>query len=138
MSRELAVKYAWEFIGLPYRWGGDDAIHGFDCSGFVIEVLQGVGLLGHGTDYTANGLYIRYHNNSVTSAKPGCLCFWFNVAGMATHVEMFIDEGHTIGASGGGSTTTTPEAAAQQNAFIKVRPLGYRGTNYRICDPFKE
>jgi hypothetical protein len=87
------------------------------------------------------GLYIRYQNKLHASgepAKPGCLCFWFNPAGLATHIEMCIDDGHTIGASGGGSTTTTPEAAAQQNAFIKIRPLGYRGTNYKICDPFKE
>jgi len=134
--RELAVKYAWEFLGLPYRWGGDDPIHGFDCSGLVLEILQAVGLINHGVDMTANGLYIRYAAHPTTAPQAGCLCLWFNVAGLATHVEMFIDEKHTIGASGGGSSTTSGDAAAQQNAFIKIRPLGYRGTNYRIVDPF--
>jgi cell wall-associated NlpC family hydrolase len=138
MNRELAVKYAWEFLGLPYRWGGDDPMYGFDCSGFVVEVLQGVGLLAHNSDYTANGLYIKYKNNVQPVGQEGCLCLWFNPAGIATHVEMFIDDRHTIGASGGGSATTSTDAAAQQNAFIKIRPIGYRGTNYRIVDPFQE
>ena len=135
--RELAIKYAWEFLGLPYRWGGDDPVHGFDCSGFVIEVLQGVGLLPHGSDYTANGLYIRYAPNVQPDGKAGCLVFWFNLNNIATHVEMMIDDKHTIGASGGGSSTTSSDAAAAQNAFIKIRPVGYRGGQYKICDPFK-
>lgn len=136
MSRDLAVKYAWEFLGLPYRWGGDDPMRGFDCSGLVVEVLQGVGLLPHNSDLTANGLYLRYYTKQTQMPKEGCLCFWVNPAGLAIHVEMFIDAGHTIGASGGGSTTTTPDAAAQQNAFVKIRPIGYRGTNFKACDPF--
>ena len=134
--RAAAVRYAWEFLGLPYRWGGDDAILGFDCSGLIVEVLQGVGLLPHGSDMSANGLYIRYAKNVVAKGYAGCLCFWFNTADLATHVEMMVDDYHTIGASGGGSSTTSTDAAAAQNAFIKMRPLGYRGGAYKLVDPF--
>jgi len=28
-----------------YLWGGDDPLAGFDCSGFVIEILKSVGIL---------------------------------------------------------------------------------------------
>jgi hypothetical protein len=56
--RAKAAEYVWTFLGLPYRWGGDDPIQGFDCSGLIVEVLQAVGLLPHGSDLTANGLYI--------------------------------------------------------------------------------
>jgi cell wall-associated NlpC family hydrolase len=136
--RSAAVRYAWEFLGLPYRWGGDDPVHGFDCSGLVVEVLQGVGLLPHKSDMTANGLYLRYANKVVARGYAGCLCLWFDMAGLATHVEICVDEFHTIGASGGGSATTSDDAAAAQNAFIKMRPLGYRGTNYKLVDPFLE
>ena len=134
--RAAAVRYAWGFLGLPYRWGGDDSILGFDCSGLIVEVLQGVGLLPHGSDMSANGLYIRYQNKIVANGYAGCLCFWFNPAGLATHVEIMIDDYHTLGASGGGSATTSTEAAAAQNAFIKMRPLGYRGSNFKLIDPF--
>lgn len=135
-NRELAVKYAWSMLGLPYHWGGDDPMRGFDCSGLVIEVFQAVGLLPHNSDFTANGLYIRYKDKMPTHNQEGCLCFWFNPAGLATHIEMLIDGGHTIGASGGGSSTTSTDAAADQNAFVKIRPLGYRGAGFKIRDPF--
>ena len=85
---------------------------------------------------SANGLYIRYQNKVVANGYAGCLCLWFNPAGLATHVEIMIDDYHTLGASGGGSATTSTEAAAAQNAFIKMRPLGYRGSNFKIIDPF--
>ena len=138
MSRDLAVRYAWSMLGLPYHYGGDDPMRGFDCSGLVVEVLQGVGLLLHGTDMNANGFWMRYKNKSVAKGYEGCLVLWFNTAGLATHIEMMIDDYHTIGASGGGSATTSTDAAADQNAFIKIRPVGYRGGGYKIVDPFKE
>lgn len=138
ITRAAAVRYLWHFIGLPYRWGGDDPILGFDCSGLIVEVLQAVGLLPHGSDLTANGMWIRWGKNVVARGYAGCLCLWFNPQGLATHVEMLVDEAYTVGASGGGSATTSPDAAAAQNAFIKQRPLGYRGTNYKIVDPFLE
>jgi cell wall-associated NlpC family hydrolase len=134
--RAKAAEYAWSFLGLPYRWGGDDPIQGFDCSGLVLEVLQSVGILTHGTDMTAQGLYQRFKANQVAKGYAGCLCLWFNPQGLATHVEILVDDFHTVGASGGGSATTSADAAAAQNAFVKMRPLGYRGSNYKIIDPF--
>lgn len=135
--RAKAAEYAWSFLGLPYRWGGDDPIQGFDCSGLVIEVLQAVGLLPHGFDTTADGLYRRFKANEVARGYAGCLVLWFNASGQAIHVELMIDDYHTIGASGGGSKTQSLQDAVEQNAFVKIRPVGYRGQGYRIVDPFK-
>jgi cell wall-associated NlpC family hydrolase len=134
--RAKAVEYAWSFLGLPYRWGGDDPIQGFDCSGLVIEVLQSVGILPHGFDTTAEGLYQRFKACAVARGYAGCLVLWFSASGLATHVELMVDDFHTIGASGGGPSTTSPQAAVDQNAFVKMRPLGYRGSNFKIVDPF--
>ena len=136
--RAAAIRYAWAFLGLPYQWGGDDPIRGFDCSGFVIEALQGVGVLPHGFDTTADGLYRKFRGNETAAPGAGCLVFWFGADGKAKHVEMLVNDLHVIGASGGGSATTSREAAAEHNAFIKMRPLGYRGGNYKIVDPFME
>jgi murein DD-endopeptidase len=133
--REKAVWYISQFIGLPYRWGGDDAIAGFDCSGLIMEVLQGVGLELPADDKTADMLWQRYQVYEVATPYPGCLALWFNGEGRAVHVEMMIDNDHTIGASGGGSKTLTREDAIRQNAYCKMRPLAHRG-GYKIVDPF--
>jgi len=134
--RERAVIYLEKWIGNFYLWGGDDP-SGFDCSGLIIEVLQAVGLIQHRLDLTADALYRRYKKHKRTPGYKGCLVFWFdNFQERAIHVEMMTDNYHTIGASGGGSRTKTIADAIRDNAFVKMRPLGYRGLNYKICDPF--
>jgi cell wall-associated NlpC family hydrolase len=44
-ASELVVN-AMGFLGVPYKWGGNTAETGFDCSGFVVSVYQqSIGLL---------------------------------------------------------------------------------------------
>jgi len=134
--RAKAVEYLQHFIGLPYVWGGDDPIRGFDCSGLIVEVLQAVGIIPHGSDYSADGLYEKFQTKAIDRGYAGCLVFWYS--GLQTiHVEMMVDDFFVVGASGGGSLTTTIAEAIKSNAFIKMRPISYRGPNYLICDPFK-
>lgn len=133
--RNQAVWYLKRWIGTPYLWGGDD-FSGFDCSGLIHEVLQSIGIEEHGYDCTAHDLYLKFKDNKVESGYAGCLVFWFR-DGKAIHVEMMIDEHHVIGASGGGQKTKTVQDAVKHNAYVKMRPLDYRGTNCKICDPFK-
>jgi cell wall-associated NlpC family hydrolase len=127
VALKLAVKTAWAYIGKPYIWGGDDPINGFDCSGFVIELLKTVGALPRDGDWTADGLYNKFKAYKVgnKSITKGCLVFWGTSYKM-THVEFAITAEHSIGASGGGSKTTDDETAAKQNAYIKVRPIAGR------------
>jgi cell wall-associated NlpC family hydrolase len=133
--REKAAWYISQFIGLPYRWGGDDPMLGFDCSGLIMEVLQGVGLELPADDKTADMLWQRYRPYEVATPYLGCLILWLNAEGRAVHIEMAIDNDHTIGASGGGSKTLTREDAIRMNAHVKMRPLAHRG-GYKIVDPF--
>jgi len=155
--RTRAVWYLAQWVGTFYLWGGNDP-SGFDCSGLVIEVLMGVGILPHGYDGTAHDLYLRFKHLKILphgydgtahdlylrfkhlkteTLKPGCLVFWFR-DGRARHVEMALDEYHTLGASGGGRTTTTVAEAIRQDAFVKMRPITYRGPQYKIVDPFSD
>ncbi|MFC1535727.1 NlpC/P60 family protein, partial [Candidatus Neomarinimicrobiota bacterium] len=48
--KKIASSIAFHFVGLPYLWGGDDAVAGYDCSGLVIEILKSVGLLQRSGD----------------------------------------------------------------------------------------
>lgn len=132
--RKIVSMLAFKFVGLPYLWGGDDSIAGFDCSGFVIELLKSVGKLPRSGDWTAKGLYAIFQDKKVAKAKEGCLVF-FAKNNKINHVEYVWKNGLTIGASGGGSKTITIKDAIKQNAYIKIRPL--RNDVYAIVNPFK-
>ncbi len=139
--RDLAV-HVWEGeLGTPYRWGGNDPMEGFDCSGLVIEGLKSVGLLPRNGDWSAEQLA-----REVFAAKPrcppapilpGCLVFFADSAQHIYHVEIVHSviggKVFTIGAAGGGSATTSIDAAEAQDAFVKIRP---RETWTLCLDPF--
>jgi len=131
--RETAVRLAERLLYLPYAWGGDDPMAGFDCSGFVIEVLKSVGCLPRVGDWTAAELATRWPRTE--QLRPGCLLFWAG-GGRVNHVELVYqtDPLLTIGAAGGGSTTTDLAAAIAQDAYIKVRPA--RAGWVQQVDPF--
>ena len=133
LRRWKAKKVAWAMINTPYRWGGDDPMKGFDCSGLCNEILRAVALLPREGDWTANDLAFMFPE--VQRPSTGCLVFWLSTNGQIyRHVEFCIDEELSIGASGGGSKTTTEEEAVKHNAYCKVRPVRYPS---RIVDPFK-
>lgn len=135
-ERELALDYAWRYVGTFYSWGGDDP-SGFDCSGFVVEVLKAIGLLPRGGDWTAAGLYEIFKNRVVNAPQAGCLVFWHS-NNKIIHVEICVDSERCLGASGGGRGTVTREDAIKHNAFIKMRPYKSRKNVYGFVDPFKE
>jgi len=132
---ELATRVAWSFIGRPYIWGGDDPVKGFDCSGFVIEILKSVGLLPRVGDWTAGQLSEMFPK--IAAPREGCLVFYSATpGGSIIHVEYVIDDTRSIGASGGGSSTATAEIASSQNAYIKVRPFRSRANIASFVNPF--
>jgi len=110
---------------------------GFDCSGYVVEILTAVGLLAHRSDYTAQGLLDRFKAFPKKKPYAGCLIFW-SAGGEAIHVEMAMDETFTAGASGGGKATINLIEAIKTNAFIKMRTNIYRGPFQAVVDPFEE
>lgn len=119
------VAYAWSLLGLPYRWGGDDPIEGFDCSGLVIECLKAVGLYPRKKDETANDLFNRFSKDAHAHHTVPCLLFWFR-DGKARHVAIYIGHGCFIEAGGGGSSTVSEEVASAQNAFVRMNHISNR------------
>lgn len=141
LNRRLAVRYAWAHLNQPYRWGGDDPIEGFDCSGLVVEILTAVGIFPHRYDATAGGIYAELERRGcqrLESPQAGAVIVYYDKSGACVHTEIAIDQLHTLGASGGGSATQDAEDAAEQNAFVKIRPWNYRGQAAKIIDPFSQ
>jgi hypothetical protein len=142
-QRDIALDIAVRFLGTPYIWGGNDPMRGFDCSGFVIEILKSVGVLPRAGDWTADGLLGRFQAHRTTSLLdlvPGMLVFWARPDGGMRHVEMVYAippecvTPLTIGASGGGSSTLSLGDAVAQDAYIKIRPIA---PGWKIAaDPF--
>ena len=135
-----AAMWVWERqIGLPYRWGGDNPLAGFDCSGLVLEGLKAVGLFPRSEDSSAHDLvHVHFPSRHRVEGdlQPGDLVFWGQPR--ITHVEIVWrrigDMVLTIGASGGGSATTSPDAAIEQDAYCKIRPM--RPGIVAAIDPF--
>ena len=136
-AKVIAEIVALNHLGTPYIWGGDDP-SGFDCSGFVIEILKSVGILPSGGDWTADGLFTRFEQYLLSSqnANNGCLVFCLNEKGKATHVEYCINKKLSVGARGGGSSNQTESDAWRKNAYVKVRPFP-DWSDVVFIDPFK-
>lgn len=139
-KKDIVSRIAFSYLGTAYKWGGDDPMAGFDCSGFVIELLKSVGILPRKGDWTAQSLWHLLYLHRLTKLKnvrEGCLVFWFNRKGdRYIHVEYCINEHLSIGASGGGSRTKTTQDAINQNAYIKIRPINSRKGKKSYVFPF--
>lgn len=135
MNKQLFQLACLQFLKIPYMWGGDDPIKGFDCSGLVQELLSMIGLDPIG-DQTAQGLFDYFKENSKEGPRDtGTLCFYGASLQKITHVALMLDTVTIIEAGGGGSKTTTPEAAAAQNAYVRLRPFNHRKDLVALVNP---
>jgi cell wall-associated NlpC family hydrolase len=137
-TRSFLLQYAWSFIGVQYHWAGDDPLSGFDCGGWVCELLQAVGVLRHGVRLSSQDLYTFLVNNkakALLQGELGAVCFYGEGEKKITHVGLCISNKLMINAAGGTRETTTKEKASEMNAFIKMRPIAYRKDLFVILLP---
>jgi cell wall-associated NlpC family hydrolase len=128
--------YATSFLGKPYLWGGDDPILGMDCSGFVLECLKSVGVVPNKFDTTSQGLHDYLLANGgikVVQAYEGDIVFFGNPK--INHVALAISKDLMFEAGGGDSTVVDSKSAAAKNAFIRMRPIAFRGDVAAIVRP---
>src|SRR3990167_7754822 len=123
-TRKILYDYLMSMVGLPYMWGGDDTINGFDCSGLVLEALWSQGM-GPSGDSTAQGIREFYHDYRVDKPQFGDLVFYGSKE-KATHIGICLNDKLFIEAGGGGQSTINKEIASKQNAFIRIRPINKR------------
>lgn len=129
------IAYAFSLIGIPYKWGGSNPISGFDCSGFVQEVLASCGMAPKG-DQNAQGIYDHFEPISIRGLMgPGALLFYGASPDHIEHIALGVNLSQAIGANGGRSTTINSHEADIANAFIKLRPYDYRKDLVAILMP---
>lgn len=126
MPQVVLYDYAMKLVGLPYRWGGDDPINGFDCSGLVQELLQSCGVYPAKRDTNAAGLWQFFDVPVTTAPNFGTLAFFGAAINAIHHVGFCLNETQMLEAGGGGSTTLTAKDAADKNAYVRVRPIRFR------------
>jgi cell wall-associated NlpC family hydrolase len=88
-----AVTFAYQFLGVPYVWGGATP-SGFDCSGLVMYVYGQLGIkLGHYTGFQ----YYEGRRVSRDQLQPGDIVFFHaNSIGVPQHEGMYIGNGAFI------------------------------------------
>jgi cell wall-associated NlpC family hydrolase len=106
-----AASVALQYLGIPYRWGGDSPTTGFDCSGLVMYVYEQLGIplphqseaqYGYGTPVPRDQLL------------PGDLVFFDGLS----HVGIYIGNGEMV-------------HAPQTGDVVSITPLSqYGGTRY--------
>jgi cell wall-associated NlpC family hydrolase len=95
-TRQNLVNYALQFVGGPYRAGGNDPRTGVDCSGFVKFVMQngaGIGMNRSSATQATQGKAI-----SANQMQPGDLIF-YGSGSHINHVAMYIGNGQIVHAS---------------------------------------
>lgn len=94
--RQNLVNYALQFVGGPYRYGGNDPHTGVDCSGFTRYVMQhgaGVSIARSSTAQSNQGRVV-----SAEEMRPGDLIFYGSGRSI-NHVGLYIGDGQIVHAS---------------------------------------
>ncbi|OUM59638.1 hypothetical protein PIROE2DRAFT_67658 [Piromyces sp. E2] len=87
VTADKVIKYAKNFIGNPYVWGGNSLTKGCDCSGFVKLIFKkfGIELPRVSADQSNAGTKVT---NNIDKAKAGDLLFYCT-DGKVTHVTLY-------------------------------------------------
>ena len=82
-----------QFVGAPYRYGGDSAATGFDCSGLVAHVH---GLAGLAAPRTALAQRQAAQPVAAAELRPGDLVFFASRRGAVDHVGIYAGDGRFL------------------------------------------
>lgn len=90
------VVAAMNFVGVPYRLGGNDADTGFDCSGFtkhLFELNLGLSLPRRSHEQAAAQGFVDVPRREL---QPGDLVFFNTLRRAFSHVGIYVGEGRFI------------------------------------------
>jgi len=126
------VAMAMQYLGIYYRWAGNEPMSGLDCSGLVIRVLKDARIMNEDEmDRTANGVYyylLGKHDQFQTPNKieAGDILFFGKSVDRITHVAIAADNQLMIHAGSGDSSVHTFDDAQKRDARVKIDYIDYR------------
>ena len=95
-ARNQVVKFALQFVGSRYVYGGNDPRTGVDCSGFTSYVMKhGAGIQ---LNRSSRGQASQGRPVSAAEIRPGDLIF-YSSGGRINHVALYIGNGQVVHAS---------------------------------------
>lgn len=89
----IAARTAERFVGIPYRWGGDNVIDGMDCSGFVRAVYN---LCGVSIPRTSRDQFKAGDAITRNSLQDGDLVFFGSSEDKINHVGIYVGNGKFV------------------------------------------
>lgn len=89
----IAARTAERFVGIPYRWGGDNVVEGMDCSGFVRAVYN---LCGVNIPRTSGEQFRVGDRVERENLMDGDLVFFGSSADKINHVGIYVGGGRFV------------------------------------------
>ncbi|MBS7007793.1 C40 family peptidase [Anaerostipes sp.] len=108
-----AANYAQQFVGNPYRYGGNSLTNGIDCSGFTQQIMA---KFGYSISRTSSSQASEGVAVSTSNLRAGDLIF-YGSGGSINHVAMYI---------GGGQVVHASNSAPYPKGGIKISNAFYR------------
>ncbi len=89
----IAARTAERFVGIPYRWGGENVVDGMDCSGFVRAVYN---LCGVSIPRTSREQYKAGESVTKDTLLDGDLVFFGAAEDKINHVGIYVGKGKFV------------------------------------------
>ncbi len=127
MGVELLTQLAIQAIGTPYKWGGQNLLDGFDCSGFVRYLLRSVGQVPF-EDLSAQGIHDYLMPSSRKSLCEGAMLFFGSPNGI-NHTAYCLSSLLMVEAFGDSSIITKQDAQlyrSAEGAMVRLYPIDRR------------
>jgi cell wall-associated NlpC family hydrolase len=117
--RDKILRTADNFIGVPYRWGGESVEEGFDCSGFTMTVYR---LNGLDLPRSSRSQWHAGESVNRTNLEKGNLVFFRTTSSRKiSHVGIYDGNGRFIHAPGEGKKV---RRSSLDNRYYKKRYAG--------------
>jgi cell wall-associated NlpC family hydrolase len=131
-ASELVV-HAMGFLGVPYKWGGNEAETGLDCSGFVRAVYQQI--TGVVLPRTSDRQAAATQSIAAGELAPGDLVFFNTMQQSFSHVGIYIGNGKFVHAPRAGDRIKLDHLSS---SYWKPRFDGARRVAYQAAGGLAE